>query len=314
MGGGSGSYLNEQISNLTKPYLMIANYPFVIDFYVLTYKNKKYLYTLSGLKKLLLKTAISKITINSLVSFRKRLEILQLINTLKTNNNCKLTILFHDFYPVCSNYTLFCKNQNCTEYCSKKETLEYKESWHKTLELADELRTFSNSSKTILLGFIPEFSPKITVVPHSLEYLKNITPIKYTNKLPLKVGVIGSIYSEVKGFEVIRKLSDDLDLYVFGKIPINKHGIHKMGKYSLNTLKQMIEKNEITVIFFPSICAETFSYVVSEIIALDLPVVGFPIGAQGEKIQNYSKGILCQSFDTKDIISSIKKAYSLFYR
>ena len=86
-----------------------------------------------------------------------------------------------------------------------------------------------------------------------------------------------------------------------------------MGKYTINTLKNLIEKNKITVLLFPSICVETFSYVVSEMIALDLPVVGFPIGAQGEKIANYKKGVLCHGFDTKNIIYAIEKAYTLLY-
>lgn len=313
LGGGTGKYLKNQIKKIVNPCIMIANYPLLIDFYMITYNNKRYLYTLSRLKKILLTLKISEITLNSLVSFRKRPEILYLINKLKSKNKCKLVVLFHDFHPICPNYTLFCNNHNCTKYCSQKEILSYKESWIQTFELADELRTFSSSSKDILLGFIPEYSKKITVVPHPLEYLKNLTPVRYPYILPLKVGVVGSITSKIKGLEVIRKLSDNLDLYIFGDIFIKKNGIHKMGKYSsIEMLKELIEKNKITVIFFPSIWAETFSYVVSEIIALDLPIVGFAVGAQAEKIKNYEKGVICQDFDTKSIIYAIKKAYALY--
>ena len=222
-------------------------------------------------------------------------------------------MLFHDFYPICSNYTLFYSNHNCcTQYCLKKEIIDYKESWMQTLSSADELRTFSNSSKDILLKFIPEYAEKITVIPHSLDYLKNLTPITYPCIYPMKVGIIGSIYSEIKGLEIIRKLSNVMDLYIFGDISIKKSGIHNMGRYNINALKGLLEKNKITVVLFSSVCAETFSYVVSEVIALDLPLVGFPIGAQGEKIANYKKGVLCQNYETENIVSAIKQAYSLY--
>lgn len=312
LGGGTDKYLRHQLTSVDGACLVISNYRLLIEFYVLTYDNKKYLYTFPRLKGLLNKLQVSEIIINSLVSYRKLFETLNLIQTVQTKNNCKLKILFHDFYPICPNYTLFCDNKNCTQYCTKKEIIEYKESWTKLFEVADELRVFSNSSKDILSQFRPEFSQKITVVPHSLDYLKNITPVKYQKIPPLKVGVIGSIYSKVKGIEVIRKLSDSMDLYIFGDIPIKKSGIHKMGLYNIDSLKELLEKNEITVILFPSVWAETFSYVVSEIIALDLPVVGFSIGAQGDKIKDYSKGVISQDFETKNIIYAINKAYAIY--
>lgn len=312
LGGGTDKYLRHQLTTVDGPCLLISNYRFLIEFYVLTYNNKKYIYTFHRLKGLLNKLQVSEIIINSLVSYRNLIETLNLIQIVQTKNKCKLIILFHDFYPICPNYTLFCDNKNCTQYCSKKEIIEYKESWTKVFEIADELRVFSNSSKDILSKFRPEFSQKITVVPHSLDYLKNITPVKYQPIPPLKVGVLGLITSEIKGLDIIKKVSDNLDLYILGSTTIKKSGIHILGTYTIDSLKELIIKNRITVILFPSVWAETFSYVVSEIIALDLPIVAFPMGAQGEKVKNYSKGVLCQDFATKSIVSAIEKAYALY--
>lgn len=313
MGGGTEKYLKGQLKKEVNDCLFITNYPLIIDFYVIKYEGRKYLYTLARLKKILLGLQTSEIIINSLVFFRKRQEILNIIKDLKSKNDCKLTVLFHDFYPVCPNYTLFCNGKNCTEYCSKEEILDYKKSWSKIFDCADELRTFSNSSREILLGFIPEYSQKITVIPHSVEYLKNITPVQYSSIPPLKVGIVGFINSEIKGSEILRRLSDNLDLYIVGGTSIRKKGINKLGRYSsIEALKELIEKNKITVILFSSVCAETFSYVISEIMALGLPVVCFSVGAQQEKIEKYEKGVICQSFDTNDIISAINKAYSFY--
>lgn len=58
-----------------------------------------------------------------------------------------------------------------------------------------------------------------------------------------------------------------------------------------------------SIVFFPSICPETFSYVVSEIMQFDMPIIAFRIGAQGENVERYAKGILVDSIqEMKDAI------------
>ena len=42
---------------------------------------------------------------------------------------------------------------------------------------------------------------------------------------------------------------------------------------------------------------ETFSYVVSELMQMDIPIISFDFGAQGEKLKHYEKGILCKDID-----------------
>ena len=44
---------------------------------------------------------------------------------------------------------------------------------------------------------------------------------------------------------------------------------------------------------FPSIWPETFSYVLAELISLELPVVAFDLGAPGERLRAYPKARMC---------------------
>ena len=66
------------------------------------------------------------------------------------------------------------------------------------------------------------------------------------------------------------------------------------------------------MVLFSSVCAETFSYVVSEVIALDLPLVGFPIGAQGEKIANYI--LICDLPSSSHSVRVFKSPSSVLMR
>jgi hypothetical protein len=51
-----------------------------------------------------------------------------------------------------------------------------------------------------------------------------------------------------------------------------------------------VEENSVTHVIFPSVWPETFSYLVSEIMKMELPFFCFDLGAQSEKVKNYAKG------------------------
>lgn len=127
----------------------------------------------------------------------------------------------------------------------------------------------------------------------------------------MKVGIIGAINTEIKGLQIVKDLSKKIDLYILGKINIQSRHIHKCGSYTLETLKEKVIESGVNVILFPSICRETFSYVVSEIMALSLPCVSFALGAQKEKIESYKKGVICKDYKIESVIESLQKAYKL---
>ena len=55
-------------------------------------------------------------------------------------------------------------------------------------------------------------------------------------------------------------------------------------------MPSMLEALGVNVVAFPSIVPETFSYVVSEVLAMDLPIVAFDIGAQGQRVAASRRG------------------------
>lgn len=80
------------------------------------------------------------------------------------------------------------------------------------------------------------------------------------------------------------------------------------GEYKCENLQEIIEDNEVSIVVFPFLVPETFSYVISELMLMDIPIICFNLGAQAEKISNYSKGIIAKDrINLIDILRNIKE-------
>ena len=76
-------------------------------------------------------------------------------------------------------------------------------------------------------------------------------------------------------------------------IALKSDRLRVTGAYRHEDLVDLIEAHGVNLLFFPSICPETFSYVTEEMIRLDLPIVAFDLGAPGERLRNYGNARLC---------------------
>jgi len=57
------------------------------------------------------------------------------------------------------------------------------------------------------------------------------------------------------------------------------------GPYDREDLPELVERHGINLFLFPSTWPETFSYVVSEMKSLGLPIVAFDLGAPAERLR-----------------------------
>lgn len=310
LGGGTKVYSENFLSNNEKKYLCIVIYK-VFSFniaYSVLYDNHKFVLNHSALKSFLKEISIESIYVNSLVHYTKLFNVIDDISNICNEKKINLTVAFHDYYPVCKCYNLYCNHENCKKYCSKGAVLKWRMQWKKLFDIATELRTFSDRSKQVLMSFIPEYKDKMTVVPHSLDYLKNIEPIKYSFD-SLNIGIMGEITTEIKGLHVLKQLSQKFIIHVFGSTILKNKNIIPHGRYSILNIRELLVKNHINLIVFTSICEETFSYVTSEIIALGLPVICFDIGTQCEKVKVYDKGYVVK--DVAAMMAKIEEISSL---
>ena len=275
----------------------------------------------------LFKYTFTEIILNSLCSF---FSIEKYINTLceykEKNPYVTFRYFVHDFHCVCPTVNLVADKWNCGLACEKHKCIfdsfldryngtisEWRKLWKQLFLQTDEIRCFSEDSKRILLTAYPDLhEERISVKPHSMNWC-HFTKIPGIENLPLHVGIIGSVYSVHKGKyvvrELLRRLPSEIPVSIIGatrrQIGICRKNVRYLGIYKHDDLQKIIEHLTISTVIFPSICSETFSYLVSEHIQMNIPVICFDFGAQADKVRNYAKGIVVH--DTDEMIQAVMK-------
>ena len=287
---------------------------------------------------------VSKIIINELVTWNKVFtkektynkyeSIALLLNEIKYLAKCKnanIKILMHDFFSICPQYTLVSDNnkyceipnniidckrclQNLNIGLPEGFTIEaWRKNWNEFFNISHEITFFSNSSYKIFKKVYDVQEDKINISPHKPLGHWNNYKYKIPVDQPMTIGVIGTI-SKPKGAQIIADMIPLLDneekIIIIGDlqdvlIKSNKIIIH--GKYDLQNLPKLLEKYKITIGFIPSICPETFNYTSQECVQLDLPTVAFNVGAQGERIGTWNRGMLAMQCTAKCAYEALRK-------
>lgn len=333
MGGGTKQFLRNFTNNESN-LLVLTNYSYAWhDFCFLLEKTntgEKCVLNKKQILKLLESEQIEKLIINTLVSNFFIYELLKKMAFIKK----KIIIFIHDFFCICPAFNLFttksfcnfvsCEKNTCFKFDAeaynkfllprKVNILEWRRMWGNVFKNTFEIRCFSDSSKLLLSIVYPEYKNKLTVYPHDMSYC-TFTKAK-VQKRNMIVGIIGAISSLQKGKQLVKEFLDfsiknNITVKILGSSKIKNKKIKNLGPYNNKDLQKIIENEGINCVFFPTLCPETFSYLVSEIIQLDIPIVAFNYGAQAEKVKKYRKGVICESLKMNDIYASLIEAYKL---
>lgn len=193
---------------------------------------------------------------------------------------------------------------------------EWRNKFAQLINLLDKIIVFSKSSINIIKKAYPFLDDnKIELKPHTVNWVRKVNIKKTTNTL--KIGVIGNI-NLPKGNIVILNLCEylkknnlDIEIHIFGDFDNMETNIKSYknlilhAKYQRDELPELMEKNEIDIIFIPSLWPETFSYTTEEAIQMGLPVAVFNLGAPPERVKYYEKGLILNSVQPEIIISEI---------
>ncbi len=327
LGGGTELYVNNYLKTHTN-VVLISNIMKKIDIAYKVYDvNSGKSFYLFNLKKVLcLQCKI--LILNSLVSYHNIPKILGTIIKYKKKNNFELIYNIHDFHCICPRHNLVnkdffcylnCKENKCkfsNDYeCTSISITRWRGCWQEFLFVCDKVICFCKSAKKYLLDIYKLDEDKIFINPHDISYIK-YTKIENIEEKKLHLGIIGACNSIPKGKKevetLLRMLPVSIPVTFVGtekrEYNIQRENILFTGKYENGRLQDYIEKNNISIVFFPSIWPETFSYLLSELIKMEIPIIGYNFGAQAEKLSIYNKGFLCNNLDEvyKIIISLYK--------
>lgn len=276
---------------------------------------------------------IKEIIYNTGVSFVHPERLPPLIAYLKSKYHSRLTLLVHDYFMVCPSHYLLddvggycgipdisrcqtCLVHNQQDFSSlfqSRDIVQWRELWGNVIGLADEVRTFSNDSLRLIQKAYPSLDTGRAVVkPHTIEYLKHGV-IRPTYTACLRIGVVGQIGYH-KGAKIVQQLAYeikarklDIQVVVIGTIEAQCEPsvVRQTGPYQHDKLPALIERSGVNIMLFPSIWPETFSYVVQEMIELDLPVACFDLGAPAERISRYEKGLILKEITASATLNSL---------
>ncbi len=278
--------------------------------------------TFVALENVLDRFESAEIFVNSPVSFDEPLLLADWLARMKADfPGARLVITAHDYFAVCPSFVLlnadgaYCgiPEISVCASCLKRHEASFvalspptqmgawRALWGRCLAAADEVRCFSEASRKLFVRAYPDLDPaRLTVVPHAVDFVPGRKP-RANPAAPLVIGVVGEI-SMQKGAHVVEEVIDriereslDARVVVLGLLHSARKSprLKVTGPYKREDLVDLVESNGVNMLFFPSIWPETFSYVVGEMMAMELPIVAFDIGAPAERLRSYSLGRLC---------------------
>lgn len=331
MGGGANVYRHDLIAGYLAAgrEVLVCTYNFpTLDYRIEhfassgaqgdVYRAGSYL----ALEPMLDALTVDEIFVNSPVSFDEPLAFAEWLAGLREARPAmRLTVAVNDYFAVCPSFVLlnaegrYCGIPALSE-CSRCLAAHraswmalsppsaigpWRAIWGRCLGIADEVRCFSQSSRELILRAWPGLADgHVTVVPHRVDYAPPRLP-SLDHRAPLAVAVVGQI-SLQKGAEIVRDLvlradREELALkvVVIGALDlrVDSKRLTVTGRYRREDLAGLIEAHGINMALFPSICPETFSYVVEELVRLGVPIVAFDLGAPGERLRGDANARLC---------------------
>ncbi|MEW6560999.1 MAG: glycosyltransferase family 4 protein [Pseudomonadota bacterium] len=344
LGGGAPQYrsrLIEQRIKAGKTSLLLTFHVPTLNFATQVYgpsgTGRIALTELDPLLELAREGWIRDIYFNNSVSFRHPERVPDFICALRKISGGHLTLAVHDFNMLCPSHFLlnssgkFCdvpathvcasclplNQEGFVNFFPARDIRLWRSNWRKVIDEADELVFFSHSTKQLFLKAYPDVERgRLHVRPHAMDYFR-VQPLHISSSSKLHIGVVGNI-GRHKGSQVIAQLANTIKeqgcearITIFGLIdePVSKEVVTITGRYSHEELPNLIAKSGVNLMLLPSIVPETFSYVIHELIQMELPIVCFNLGAQADALRDYTLGRVIPPLDAGELLDALLVAH-----
>lgn len=340
IGGGANTYrrayIQERLAQNENVVLFgfhVASLQYFVELYQENSSTRYGIASIEAFLFLLGNANIQHIMYNCAVTFRQPLSVVKMLVTLRKHVHCELLVTIHDYFAICPSHFLmndqgaFCNVpdldtcQRCltankdsfVSFTGVRDIVRWRLAWSELLLTADEVRLFSNASETLLKRAYPRLdSSNWRVVPHVLH-----TPMQKV-ELPetehLHIGVVGVI-GKHKGAQIIVDLANEIikrqsniKITIIGSIEAHVPAdvVDVTGPYDAKNLPEFVKNSGANLFLFPSIWAETFSYVAHELVAMNLPFACFDFGAPADLARSYERGIVLSTMNPEVMLSEIE--------
>jgi GT2 family glycosyltransferase/glycosyltransferase involved in cell wall biosynthesis len=159
------------------------------------------------------------------------------------------------------------------------------------------------------LSAIPEFAHLDTwvVSPHMDNHRLDtgLRPRAKSDNEPLRVLVLGALSPE-KGADILEKVAqqtrhEGIEFHLLGyAYRLLDESVTTHGAYQESQVAELIDHINPHVVWFPSQCAETYSYTLSLALEAGLPVVASNLGAFPERLAGRSGSVLFQDYQSSE--------------
>jgi len=291
--------------------------------------------------EILEKTSCKKIIVNSLYLMPSVNTVIELIISLSQKIGASLDYKVHDFYAICPSQHLlnsesrYCNIPSDYSVCQKCLNVNAESLWKSTdsptitnwrkpftqlIDASSKVSVFDISSVDLLGTVFDIPNDKLVVKPHKIEGEYSVLPMVVYDGL--HIGVLGTLTPAKGAYEInslaryMRNKGISIPITVVGRSVIDMEPqIELLGSYEKNELPSIILRSGINVIFISSIIPETFSYTISEAIAMGVPLVAFDTGAQGRRVSAYEKGIVVPlDSSPATVLDALRKVYEINYQ
>lgn len=226
-------------------------------------------------------------------------------------NPAFVTVYWHDHYLLCPTRHLlnaesrYCElpepsvcarclpnNAHCLDAPLRSmDIIAWREQWGQVLAGASSIRVFSPSSRELLRRVWPDFDSKVVLTPHNTAHIPQ-SRVSPAPESPLHIGVVGRIAAHKGAAQVARlarhiaETSANARITVFGTLEESAPAsvVSQTGTFSAEALPALCAEQGVNAFWFPSICPETFSFVLHEMKAMGLPVLAYDFGAQADTL------------------------------
>lgn len=349
MGGGTNTFsaqLRERLTTARTPFVvvryLISEMAYLVEVHEAGERHglMHNAHTVDDVVALLSSINFGHIHVNSTVSFPSNDAILSLIASV-TRATSQVVFYVHDYYSICPSFNLLNHDGSycdipTTSYCNnvclpKNRDLfllsqsptsieEWRAKWLSLIERSNQIRFFSEASKALFCRAFPDASTsRMITEPHVVSGRSALETFTVHPAPGLRVAVVGTV-NHAKGSDVVVDLCRyvaatgvDLTLVVFGTIDrgLDFPFVTITGPYERDSLPRLFQRHNINVALFPSIWPETFSFVVSELSAMNVPIVAFDVGAPGERLRQQANAkLLPLSATPSQVVDAMTKVSS----